>query len=389
MDKFFLDNDLYKFTMMRAIRHYYPNEIATYQFINRGGNKFTKESFNSLKEDIENLKNIVLTRKEYNFISKNCHYLDKEFLEFLSNYEFNVDSIDVKLDEKGNLYLTIKDYWYKSVLLEVPLMSLISKNYFKYVDTNWNRDDQERKVDEKYEFLKNIKFADFGTRRRRNYYAQDYIINRFSSKGNKNFVGTSNVHFAQKYNIKPIGTMAHEWIMGNSAIHGLKKANEVSLKKWMDIFNGELGIALTDTYGISSFFESFNGNLSRLFDGVRHDSGDPYHFINETITHYKNLRIDPLSKTIVFSDGLTPKIAYDLNEYCKNKINCSFGIGTNFTNDFTNSKPLNMVIKLVKINNDDVVKLSSVKGKAVGDKDALRVARWVFYKIPLDYDDEI
>ena len=226
----------------------------------------------------------------------------------------------------------------------------------------------------------NVFFADFGTRRRYSYDNQDRIIQLFIRKGGNKFVGTSNVHFAHKYNIKPIGTMAHEWIMVHGALYGYKMANTLSLENWVDVYGGKLGTALSDTYTTDIFFEDFDIKLSKLFDGVRHDSGDPFKFADKVIEHYKSLGIDPITKTIVFSDGLNTKLATEIKEYCVGKIMSSFGIGTHFTNDI-GVKPLNMVIKIsaVWVHGRWVhaVKLSDDLGKNTGDEKEVRLSKQV------------
>jgi nicotinate phosphoribosyltransferase len=236
--------------------------------------------------------------------------------------------------------------------------------------------------------LSGTKFADFGTRRRRSYEVHDLVIAGLKSAkdafGNNGLVGTSNVHFAMKHGLRPIGTMAHEWIMGVSALESLRHANRYAMRNWAKVYGGSLGIALPDTFGSNAFFEDFDGHLARLFDGVRHDSGDPAVFAEKAIAHYEKLRIDPRHKVVVFTDGLTPELALKLDEHYSMRIGVSFGIGTNFTNDFPGSKPLNMVIKLARIDNIPVVKLSDEPGKAIGDADAMRVAKWTFSRTPLD-----
>jgi nicotinate phosphoribosyltransferase len=104
------------------------------------------------------------------------------------------------------------------------------------------------------------------------------------------------------------------------------------------------------------------------------------------VAHYRRLGIDPLSKTIVFSNALRADVDVPvLQAYCQGKIGCSFGIGTNLTNDFGPESPaLNMVIKLTNLDGVPVVKLSDDRSKECGDRDALRVARWTFFNTPLD-----
>jgi nicotinate phosphoribosyltransferase len=271
-------------------------------------------------------------------------------------------------------------------------MQIISECYFRIIDTNWNFNTpicQVKQINEKCRKLAEAgcSFVEGGSRRRRSYYTQEAIVGE--CKHYTNFIGTSNVHFARLMNVKAIGTMAHQWIMGVSVLQGLRHANQLALREWLKVYNADLGIALSDTYGSDAFYEDFDKQLTKTFDGVRHDSGDPIEFAKKTISHYAKLKIDPRSKTIVFSDGLDADTAIKINEWCKGKIKCSFLIGTNFTNDFLNhdgvkSKPLNMVIKLRTCDGVDVVKLSDVPGKATGDEDAVRVAKWTFFNTPLD-----
>jgi nicotinate phosphoribosyltransferase len=208
----------------------------------------------------------------------------------------------------------------------------------------------------------------------------------------KTLTGTSNVYFAKKYGMKAIGTVGHEWIMGTSALVGLRYANRFAFENWVEVYNGDLGIALTDTFGSDAFFKDMDLKLSKIYDGVRHDSGDPYVFVDTVTEHYKRMGIDPMKKVIVFSDALDADTAIRLKRYCEGKINCSFGIGTSLTNNsdfFRQSPPLNMVIKLHSINEIPVVKLSDSPEKETGEKDALRVANYIFGRKGLDDDIKI
>ena len=231
---------------------------------------------------------------------------------------------------------------------------------------------------EKYRAL-GITIADFGTRRRHSYEVQKITVKALKDHGGPSFSGTSNVHLAMLWNTKPIGTHAHEWFMFHAAKYGFKMSNQLALENWVQVYRGDLGIALSDTYTTEVFFQQFDKKFSKLFDGVRHDSGDPIAFANKTIAHYRQYGIDPLSKTIIFSDSLNYEKVAHIAAYCSNKIGISFGVGTNFTND-VGLKPLNIVLKMTDALPDEgvwnpVVKLSDEKGKYTGDPQTIHLAK--------------
>jgi len=374
-----LDNDLYKYTMQQAVLERYYGVDVEYRFTNRGEQRFSPEFLETLRKAIKDMEKIELTAHEYCWLRDKIAFFKPQYLEYLRNYRFNADEVSLSLDKENNLELIIKGPWHSTILWEVPLLALISECYFKTDDSNWKGDGQVFRAEEKARKLEEAGclFADFGTRRRRSRWTQACVLKGLS-KGST-FVGTSNVLFAKKLGCKPIGTMAHEFCQAMAVLESLNRPNKHMMKKWYSVYNGHLGIALTDTYGLEAFLEDFNLKLAKLFDGVRHDSGCPFRFADQIITHYKGLGIDPKSKTIVFSDSLNVKKAIELNEYCKGRIKCSFGIGTHFTNDFKESKALNIVIKLYKANGKPVVKLSDDPGKAIGEPDAIRVMKWLFF----------
>lgn len=379
-----LDTDAYKLSMMKAVLRYCPGVPVRYIFNNRRPEgKFNDLFIYEFFRQLEEMANLEVTSDELGWLNKQCPWLGAEFLQYFKNYRFNPEEIEAKIED-GEFRLEIKGPWERTILWEVPLMAIISELFFLHCDKNWKFiiPEQIDKNFKKGDVLKDCHFADFGTRRRRNYEAQNLVVQCLVNR--PNFFGTSNVHLAHKYKTRPVGTMAHEWIMGISALEGLRHANRYALKIWSKVFEGDLGIALTDTFGSHAFFEDFDGYLARLFDGVRHDSGDPLVFLLKTVDHYKELDIDPMTKMVVFSDGLDAQSAKNINQKCKNIIRCSFGIGTSLTNDFDGSKPLNMVIKMADCNGIPVVKLSDTPAKAIGDTDALRVAKWTFYKTSLD-----
>lgn len=378
-----LDNDFYKFTMQQAVVNLFPKAKANYAFINRGNHSFPDGFAEILKENIQQMKSLQLTLAEKKFLRKNCPYLNPTYLDFLQGFRY--DPSEVVVQQKGDkISVSVEGYWYRTILWEVPLLFLISELYYQC--TNKKRIDDAQVAEraknkmQKYRKLKTT-IADFGTRRRFSYEVQKITVAALKENGTGNFIGTSNVHLAMLYKTKPIGTHAHEWFMFHAAKFGFKMANYMALENWVKVYRGELGIALSDTYTTDVFFESFDKKFSKLFDGVRHDSGDPLEFAEKTIQHYKKMGIDPISKSIIFSDSLNYEKVEKITNYCMGKIGISFGIGTNFTND-VGFGPMNIVIKMTDALPEDgswqgVVKLSDVKGKYTGDEEMIQLAKRV------------
>ena len=383
--KSILDQDLYKFSMQNAILELFPHTEAHYRFKNRGFERFNDYFLEELKKQISLMSNLKLSQGEYLWIKQNIPFLKPQYFEYLKNYRYNPSQVEVYLDNDNNLHLNIKGYWKDAILWEVPLMSLISELYFTIIDTNWNKNSQDIRDKARYKIIKlyNEKcfFSEFGTRRRRSFDIQDTVIETFNKiKNNVNpqyYVGTSNVYFSMKYGTTPKGSVAHEFIQAMQALESISHCNYYAMQNWIRVYNTELGTFLPDTITTDMFLKNFNRRFAMLFDSLRHDSGDPYLFTDKIINKYKELNINPMSKTIIFSDSLNIDKTIKIKEYCKNRIQCSFGIGTFFTNDFENSNPLNMVIKLWSINDFPVVKLSDVKGKENGDKEAIKNMKWI------------
>ena len=379
--KSILDNDFYKFTMQYAAVKLYPDTQAKYEFINRGKHEFPEGFGKALQERIHEMAQLALTPEEKIYLKFTCPYLNSAYLDFLQGYRY--DPAEVQIEQIGSdVSVKIHGYWYRTILWEVPILSLISELYYEL--TNQERDADEKVVEtvkrkaESYQEM-GVKVAEFGTRRRHSYAVHQLVVNALKDFGGISYVGTSNVHFAMTSGVKPIGTHAHEWFMYHGARFGFKVANGVSLDRWVNVYHGDLGIALTDTYTTEVFFTQFNKKLAKLFDGVRHDSGDPIEFAEKTIEHYKRMGIDPMHKTIIFSDGLNLEKVKSIAEATKDKIGISFGIGTNLTND-VGLQPMNIVLKLIAIAEPDipwtnVVKLSDEKGKHTGDPRMIHLAK--------------
>lgn len=376
-----LDNDFYKFTMQCAVVKLFPNVQGKYKFINRGEHKFPEGFEQALRTAVDNMALLQLTKDEKHFLRKNCQYLNPAYVDFLEGYRYDPSEVTIKQTGE-DLEVYISGYWYRTILWEVPLLAMISELYYEL--TKQERWPKEKIVDNTLDKIKlynelGVTFAEFGTRRRHSYRTHREVVHTLSSFKGKSFTGSSNVHMAMLYNVKPIGTHAHEWFMFHAAEYGFKMANAMSLEHWVDVYRGDLGVALSDTYTTEVFFKQFDTKFAKLFDGVRHDSGDPIEFAEKTIAHYKSHGINPLYKYIIFSDGLNPEKVELITKACKGKIGISFGIGTNLTND-VGLRPMNIVIKLTDVLTSDnewlpTVKLSDEPNKHTGDKKMISLAK--------------
>ncbi|HCO67768.1 MAG TPA: nicotinate phosphoribosyltransferase [Dysgonomonas sp.] len=377
--KHFTDNDLYKFSVMMAIQKLYPWSYVRYDFINRGGTQFPDGFAERLKEEVKAMAALKMTKTEKKYIERRCYFFDPAFIDFLEGYQYNPDEVHIT-QEGGDVKVYIEGYWYRTVLWEVPLMAIISELYFTM--TGGVPHDVEKKAEEKAVALAEMgaDYSDFGTRRRFSFDVQDKVVGILKQNSGEHFKGTSNVYLAMKYDTTPIGTMPHEWFMFHGAIFGYRAANMKALEAWVDVFQGSLGITLTDTYTTDSFFRSFSLKQAKLFDGVRHDSGDPLVFTDKAIRFYEENRIDPVSKTLVFSDSLNLQTVRKIKDHVAGRAHDTYGIGTFFSND-VGVKPLNIVIKLTEIKAAKkapylhAVKLSDVNGKHTGNEKEIQLAK--------------
>ncbi|KAI9012614.1 nicotinate phosphoribosyltransferase [Phycomyces nitens] len=391
----FLDNDLYKFTMQNAVLKNYKDIPVVYHFINRKKDSFklNKEAVQWIKKQIQAMENLYITEDELSYISK-FPFFDAEYIEYLAHFRYR-PSEQIKIDfdnDTSEFSLEVVGSWPETILYETPLLSLISEAYFKFVDKDWTYDNQYERARSKAENLleNGCQFFEFGTRRRRSLFVQDCVMRAFSdtrqdyitkcqSKGVHTLgeaAGTSNVHLAKKYNFNAVGTVAHEFFMGISALEGIQNVNKKALDIWQQTYKGALAVALTDTYTTPVFLQDFQHKLASEFTGVRHDSGDPEEFAKNIVNHYKSLNIEPCSKKIIFSDGLDVDRAISLHKCCDDMdIQSSFGIGTHFSNDFEKasnpadkSKSMSIVIKLKECNGIRVIKLSDDVSKHSGNQ---------------------
>lgn len=383
MIKSILENDLYKFSMGYYYQVIYPEARGTFAFKDRNNLKFSEDFVTLLRDEFRKLDSLFLTDEECEWAVKNIPYIPRHYWEWLKTFRFKSDKIIMGIDSDGKLSIEVTDFMYKVTMYEIPILAIVSELYYKYngiIIEPYNK--KETILNPLISNIQiaednNIMFAEFGMRRRFSHEAEDMIC-QYLSENCKNCVGTSTVYFAKKYNMKPIGTQAHEIYQFTAAVTSPCEANYIVMENWMKVYDGNLGTILTDTFTVNEFLRSFSMKHAKLYDGVRHDSGCPFEFGEKMIKKYQSYNIDPMSKTIVFSDALTFEKCVELKEYFKDRIKVSFGIGTNITNNIyiqeTRVKPLNIVNKLsvCRINERQpwryCVKLSDNPIKANGNK---------------------
>lgn len=371
----FTDNDLYKFTTMNAVQNKFPAAWVRYSFINRGNTSFPEGFARELRKEVDLMETLQLSRESEEFIRKKCYFFQPVFIDLLKGFRFNPSEVSIN-QQGGDLEVTVEGLWYRTVLWEVPLLALISELYFKM--TGHQPESFEQRTIEKAKAFSSLKanLSDFGTRRRYSFNVQNTVIEILKKYCSNYLMGTSNVYLAMKHDLTPIGTHPHEWFMYHGSHFGYRMANAVALENWVDVYQGHLGIALTDTFTSENFFSSFDVKYSKLFDGVRWDSGDPFRFTDQVIAHYTANRIDPKTKTIVYSDALNLDKIRKIREYVKGKIRDVYGIGTFLTND-AGVIPLNIVMKLTAVKPAGynrfvpAIKLSDSEDKYSGDPEEI------------------
>ncbi|HEX2970668.1 MAG TPA: nicotinate phosphoribosyltransferase [Bacteroidales bacterium] len=372
---YFTDNDLYKFTTMNAIQKLYPSAVVKYAFINRGNTQFPDGFGKRLRKEIDSMANLRLSNDEESFIISKCYYFDPVFIDLLKGYRY--DPAEVKVNQDGgDIEIIIEGLWYRTVLWEVPILSIVSELY--YIMNNIKPEEVEERAREKALKIKsmNAEYSDFGTRRRFSFDVHDRALRTLKEHSGEYFKGTSNVYLAMKHDIFPIGTHPHEWFMFHGAEFGYRSANEKALDAWVEVYKGYLGTALSDTYTTDNFFTSFSTLHAKLFDGIRQDSGDPLLFTDRALEFYAKNRTDAATKTIVFSDALNIEKIAIIRKHVNGRIHDVYGIGTYLSND-TGVKPLNIVIKLTgsKMKSSGsfhpAVKLSDDPAKYVGDPEEI------------------
>lgn len=379
-----LDTDLYKFTTSYAYSKLYPRAYGQFRFIDRGKTTYPQGFAEELKKEIQEMSKLALTKDEASFLYRELPYLPPTYIDFVRGFRFDPEEVKVEQDAEGHLSIIAEGLLYRVTLWETPILALVSELYYKMLGAQPDMEYTERTIISKARKLAEhgITFSMFGMRRRFSAAIEDRVTELLKEHAAGYLFGTSNVYYAYKHGLRVSGTHPHEWIQFHGAMFGYKMANYMAMEDWINVYDGDLGTVLTDTYTTDVFMRNFSKKHAMLFTSLRHDSGDPLQFTEKVIARYRELRVDPTIKYIIFSDGLDPERAIEIANYCKGRIGASFGIGTNFSNDVGNGvRPMNIVMKLWKCKMTEkerwnpCVKLSDVNGKHTGEPEEIELAQ--------------
>jgi nicotinate phosphoribosyltransferase len=386
-----LDTDLYKFTMMQVVLHQFPGAEVEYRFKCRNagapGVMDLAPYVSEIREEIRGLCHLSFQDDELAYL-KTMRFIKSDFVDFLGLFRLNEKYVSVTALPSGEIEVSIKGPWLHTILFEIPVLAIINEVYFRNTQGQPDLTEGRKRLDTKIrqlqtKGLRDLRIADYGTRRRFGKAWHEEVLHtlvtRLGASNSGQIAGTSNVLFAMKLGLTPLGTMAHEYLQACQALGPRLRDSQVfGLESWAKEYRGDLGIALSDVYGMSAFLRDFDLYFCKLFDGTRHDSGDPFQWGERMLTHYMTNRVDPKTKTLIFSDALTVPRTIELYQQFKGRCHLAFGIGTNLTNDL-GYKPLQIVIKMVRCNGQPVAKLSDTPSKDMCDDEKyLAYLRQVF-----------
>lgn len=400
----FTFQDVYKFNMCYAVLNCFPRAIVKYRFYDRNGTVYPKGFADELNKQIKSLETLKITDEEIEGLKRKCPYVANWFFETtLRGFRYDSSWVNVSQDEEGHLDIEFEGYWWKTILLEVQVMEMICNLYYQMMgfDEYFDYDLIYKETYEKgIKLLENgCKFVDFGLRRALSPKTEDVVVRALKQadedmrgKCSGKFLGTSNVYLAIKYDLPIAGTQAHEWYCGIAGILGSPlEANYFGMKKWSEVFKGDLGLILYDTYGFDAWESNLSVELARGMAGVRQDSGEPHEQLEMLERKFNELGVDFKNKTLCFSNALTVDEAIELQHFAEGRCNPTFGIGGHFTNCFSFLpdfiKPLNVVIKLVEIKITEkrkfmnkTCKFSCDNGKTTGDSDIVSIYKTMLHK---------
>lgn len=379
-----LDTDAYKLHMQQAVFHHYQGVHVAAEFRCRGDDLLGIYA-QSIREQVDAMQHLALSEDEYAWLAK-LPFFKSDYLAWLKNFRYDPSQVEI-VNDNGKLDIRLSGPWLEVIMWEVPLLAVISELVHRYrtpdITVHNALDHLETKLADFNTVtaglpLDRFYLMDFGTRRRFSREVQQAIVERLQQESW--FVGTSNYDLARRLNLTPMGTQAHEWFQAHQQISPeLANSQRAALQAWLDEYPHQLGIALTDCITMDAFLRDFGPEFATRYQGLRHDSGDPVQWGEKAIAHYEKLQIDPLSKTLVFSDNLDLNKAIDLYRHFASRVKLGFGIGTRLTCDIPGVQPLNIVIKLVECNGKPVAKLSDSPGKTIcHDKAFVRALRKAF-----------
>jgi len=366
-----LDTDLYKFTMMQVVLHQFPAAQVEYRFKCRTPGVQLAPHLEEISREVEALGELRFRDEELAYL-RNLRFMKSDFVDFLALFHFNRKYIEARAGSvPGEIEIVIRGPWLHTILFEIPVLAIVSEVYFRRTQPGADLAEGRRRLRAKIDRVRQVdptlefKISDYGTRRRFSFDWHEEIIRVLRSEIPQSFAGTSNVLLAMRHGVRPLGTLAHEYMQACQALGPrLRDAQIYALDKWAQEYRGDLGIALSDTYGTEAFLRDFDMYFCKLFDGARHDSGDPFAWGEKMIAHYQKNRVDPVSKTLIFSDQLSVPLAIEIAQRFHGRIRTAFGIGTNLTND-VGVEPINIVIKMTECNGQPVAKVSDAPGKTV------------------------
>ena len=367
-----LDTDLYKFTMMQAVLHQFPSAQVTYKFKCRNPGIALAPYVQEIRSEIKSLCSLKFQDEELGWL-RSLRFIKSDFVDFLGLFRLNEKYIQVTPTQNGEIDITIQGPWLHTILFEIPVLAIVNEVYFRNVckDPDWVEGRKRLQTKMKLVLdatdLAEFRVAEYGTRRRFSHAWHEEVVTTMKAQMGEHFAGTSNVWFAMKHSVLPLGTMAHEYLQACQALGPRLRDSQVfALETWAKEYRGDLGIALSDVYGLAAFLRDFDMYFCKLFDGARHDSGDPFDWGERMIAHYEANRVDARAKTLVFSDALTFPRAIELTRRFSGRCKTAFGIGTNLTNDLGH-EPLQIVMKMIRCNGQAVAKVSDAPEKTMCD----------------------
>ena len=370
-----LDTDLYKFTMMQVVLHQFPGAQVEYKFKCRNPGVQLAPFVEEIRSEIRSLCSLKFKESELRYL-RSLRFIKSDFVDFLDLFRLNEKYIQITPLPNGEIDITISGPWLHTILFEIPVLAIVNEVYFRNTQRVPDLMEGRRRLDVKIaqlqcDGLQALKIADYGTRRRFSRAWHEEVLRvlaaRLGTGPKGQFAGTSNVYFAQLLGLTPLGTMAHEYLQACQALGPRLRDSQVfAFESWAREYRGDLGIALSDVYGFNAFLRDFDMFFCKLFDGARHDSGDPFQWGERMIEHYSRNRVDPKTKTLIFSDSLTIPRTIELYQQFRGRCQLAFGVGTNLTNDL-GYEPLQIVIKMTRCNGQPVAKLSDTPGKGMCD----------------------